>query len=97
MSATPSAATPVRHNIAANRFEVETDGHVSLVDYRRAGKEITFTHTFVPPELRGRGLAEQLVQAALNYARTEQLQVIPACSYVARYIQRHAEYQSLVA
>ena len=91
---TPGPA--VRHNPAAGRFEIETDGHRSIIDYARADRMITFTHTFVPGELRGRGLAEKLVRAALEYARTEQLRVVPECSYVAKFIGRHAEYQSLV-
>jgi predicted GNAT family acetyltransferase len=55
------------------------------------------THTFVPGELRGRGLAEQLVRAALEHARAEKLRVVPACSYVAKYIERHPEYRALLA
>lgn len=96
MSAIPPAAQPVQHLPSANRFEVEVEGHRSYVTYERQGGVITFTHTFVPPELRGRGLAEQLVRAALAYARSEGLRVMPACSYVARFIERHAEYQPLV-
>lgn len=97
MSAIPPDSSPVQHILAANRFEVEVEGHRSIVTYERSGQVITFTHTFVPPELRGRGLAEQLVRVALEYARAEKLQVVPACSYVARYIARHAEYQFLLA
>lgn len=96
MSAIPPGAIPVRHNVAANRFELETDGHLACVDYECRIGVITFTHTFVPSELRGRGLAEQLVRAALEYARGEKLQVVPACSYVARFIDRHAEFGPLV-
>lgn len=96
MSAIPPAAGPVQHLPAADRFEIEVEGHRSVVTYERSGQVITFTHTFVPPELRGRGLAEQLVRVALDYARTEKLQVVPACSYVARFIERHAEYGPLV-
>jgi predicted GNAT family acetyltransferase len=51
----------------------------------------------VPPELRGRGIAEQLVRAALADARTAGNKVVPACSYVAKFIERHHEYQDLLA
>jgi predicted GNAT family acetyltransferase len=97
MSADSTSPAMVRHNPVASRFEIETEDRLSVVDYVCGDGVITFTHTFVPPELRGRGLAELLVRAALDHARREQLRVVPACPYVARFIQRHAEYRSLVA
>ena len=47
--------------------------------------------------LRERGLAEQLVRRALADARSQNALVVPACSYVAAFIQRHPEYQGLLA
>jgi uncharacterized protein len=87
----------VRHNPAESRFETHVDGLLSVADYRLQDGEMVMTHTYVPPELRGRGIAEQLVRAALEHARAEQLRVVPDCSYVALYIQRHPDYQSLVS
>jgi predicted GNAT family acetyltransferase len=95
----PPDATPilVRHNAAAHRFEAEVEGLLAVADYQIRGEEMIFTHTFVPPELRGRGLAEKLVRAALEHARLERLRVVPACSYVGVFIERHAEYKPLLA
>jgi uncharacterized protein len=87
----------VRHNVASSRFEAEVDGGMSVADYVRRDGEMIMTHTYTPPTLRGRGIAEKLVRAALDYARSEKLKVVPACSYVDIFIQRHAEYKSLVA
>ncbi|HVU24316.1 MAG TPA: GNAT family N-acetyltransferase [Opitutus sp.] len=87
----------VRHNAAAGRYEVEIDGRMAVCDYVLEGGRMVFTHTFVPPELRGRGLAEKLVRAALDDAVAAKRSIVPACSYVAAFVQRHAEYQSLVA
>jgi len=58
------------------------------------GKMI-FTHTVVPPELRGRGIAEKLVRTALAEARAAGRKVVPQCSYVARFIERHTEFTGL--
>jgi predicted GNAT family acetyltransferase len=55
-----------------------------------------FTHTVVPPELRGRGIAEALVRAALADARAAGRKVVPACSYVARFMERHREFGDLL-
>ena len=87
----------VRHNPEANRFEAEVEGTLSVADYQLRDREMIMTHTFVPPEMRGRGIAEKLVRTALEYAETQQLRVVPACSYVAAFIQRHPEFHRLVA
>jgi len=95
-----SMTTPepiVTHQAAANRFAVTVNGHLAVAEYARHGQVVTMMHTFVPPELRGRGLAEQLVVAALEWARAERLQVVPACSYVAKFLERHPEYRGLAA
>lgn len=86
----------VRHNEAERRFEALVDGHLSVADYELTDGALVLTHTFVPPELRGRGVAEQLVRAALAHAGREGLRVVPACSYVAAFIRRNPEFQSLV-
>lgn len=87
---------PVRHNPTAHRYEAVVDGFLSVCDYEVVEDRMIFTHTLVPPELRGRGIAEQLVRTALADARTAGRKVVPACSYVAKFIERHREYQDLV-
>ena len=94
---TPSVEIMVRHNAAENRFEAEADGQLSVADYELRGTEMIMAHTFVPPELRGRGIAAKLVRSALEYARTERLKVVPACSYVKMYFKRHPEFRPLLA
>ena len=89
-------STPVKHNAAAHCYEATVEGHRSVCDYEIDGDKMVLTHTFVPPELRGRGLAEQLVRAALTDARAAGQKVVPACSYVALFIQRNREYQDLL-
>ncbi|HWA28189.1 MAG TPA: GNAT family N-acetyltransferase [Lacunisphaera sp.] len=86
---------PVQHNPGANRYEAVVDGHLSVCEYVLDGSRMIFTHTFVPPELRGRGVAEALVRAALAEARAARRQVVPACSYVAKFIERHQEFVDL--
>lgn len=93
---TPSSSIVVRHNRTASCFETEVDGHRAVAEYRLEGERMIFTHTFVPPELRGRGLAEKLVRPALAWAREERRRVVPACSYVAVFIERNPEFQDLL-
>ena len=92
----PAHEVTVRHNAAEKRFEAEVDGGLCVADYQLRGTDMIMTHTFVPPELRGRGIAEKLVRVALEHARTERLRVVPACSYVETFVRRHREYAPLL-
>lgn len=95
-SATPGEILVI-HNEAEHRFEARLLGELAVCDYERESNRLVFTHTFVPPGLRGRGIAETLVRAALDYARAQKLQIVPACSYVAAFVERHREFQALIA
>ena len=86
----------VENNEAAQRFEVKVGNQLAVVEYRRAGNNIIFTHTGVPPALEGQGIASKLARSALEYAQQQQLTVFPFCPFVASYIRRHPEYQGLV-
>jgi uncharacterized protein len=87
--------SPVVHNQAKSRFEMKLGGQLAVAEYRREGDRMLFTHTEVPPQFRGHGLAEKVVLFGLDVARRQNLQVVPLCSYVARVLQRHPEYRKL--
>jgi predicted GNAT family acetyltransferase len=86
----------VSHNQSASRFEALVEGQLCVASYRIYGKVMMLTHTGVPHALRGRGIAAQLVQAALDHARAQGLKVRPDCSYAEAYIERHPEMLDLL-
>lgn len=88
----------VHNNTADRRFELMIDGKLSMIEYLMADQNtaIVFAHTEVPEELEGRGIAARLAKAALEFAKSKGLAVIPLCPFVKSYIQRHPEYQPLV-
>lgn len=80
----------VSHNQQQQCFELVVDGHRAHLDYRKlADGRLDYHHTFVPNELRGRGIAAVLTKAALAYASSENLQVLPSCSYVEVFMRRN--------
>lgn len=83
-------------NPEANQFEAHLDGHVAFVSYIKHGDTIMLTHTEVPRELQGRGLASTLAKAVLDRARNERWRVVARCPFIAKYIERHPQYQSLL-
>nr|WP_316638364.1 DUF924 family protein [uncultured Roseateles sp.] len=91
----PHPALEIRHEAARGRFVAIVDGLECEAEYQLEGPRVVFTHTGVPPRLEGRGIAAALVRQALEWAKAEHLQVVPACSYVRVYLQRHPEYQDL--
>ena len=78
------------------RFTIALDGQtVGLADFHdRDGRRI-FPHTEVSPAFQGRGLATILVGEALAATRDAGLRVVPACSMVADYIDKHPEYADI--
>lgn len=92
-----SSPIEVVHNTQYERFEVQQEGHLAELDYRRAGNQIIFAHTGVPVELEGRGIGSALAKAGLAYARENSLEVVPLCPFVRSYIERKPEYQDLVS
>lgn len=92
----PTDPLPIAHDAAARRFSTVVDGLPSEACYQRAGNTLVMTHTGVPAQQQGRGIAAALVQAALDHARAEGLRVRPLCSYVRTYMRRHPETQDLL-
>ena len=87
----------IRHLPAAHRFEATVDGFVCELDYSLHGSVMTITHTGVPTEVGGRGIAGELVRTALETARGEGWRVVPACSYARVWMDRHPVFSDLRA
>ena len=90
-------APSIRHDDSSHRFITSVDGHDAFVEYEREGGVLAITHTVVPPEIGGRGIAARLVEAALDHARAGHMKVRPRCDYAAAYLARHPEHADLVA
>lgn len=92
-----NAPITVTHRPDQHCFEAIVDGQRAVAEYQRRAQVVHMTHTEVPASLEGRGIAAALVSTALTWIRDEGLQLEPACSYVRSYLQRHPEWQDLVA
>jgi predicted GNAT family acetyltransferase len=85
-------------NPAQGRYELRAEGELAAwAEYRRDGDTMRFTHTEVQEAYEGQGLASRLASFALDDARRQGLRAVPDCPFMARYIERHAEYADLVA
>ena len=64
---------------------------------RRTPTSLVLVHTEVPQQLEGRGIASALVKAAFRHAADKGMDVLPVCSYVRAWAQRHPEVEPLLA
>ena len=84
------------HNATKQRFEIDIDGQLSVLEYTFKNHRLFLTHTEVPSALEGEGLGTKLAHAALEYARQNELTVVVICPFVQEYVGSHPEYQSFV-
>lgn len=94
------SAVEVRHEPERSRWAAYVDGEeAGFADYTllEDPPRIVFPHTVTHPAYGGRGVASQVVTAALAHVQQEGgRQVVPECWFVARHIEQHPELAGLV-
>jgi predicted GNAT family acetyltransferase len=73
------------------RFESTVDGHTAHLTFRRDGDRLVLVRTEVPSSLEGRGVGSAIVRGALEYARANELTVVPECEFARSFIERHPD------
>ena len=86
----------VINNTGENRFEVGLGEQLAMIEYIEKDGAIIFTHTGVPPEFGGQGIAAMMAREALEYAKENKLKVTSLCSFIDAYLNRHPEYKALL-
>lgn len=87
----------IKHDLELNRFVTVVDGYESVVEYSLKENILDLFRTFTPTELRGKGIAGKLVKFALEHAKSNNLKIIPTCSYVKAYLNKNDDYKELLA
>jgi predicted GNAT family acetyltransferase len=85
------------HALDRQRYEVrDGDSLAGFTEYRIPDSEhVDFVHTEVDDAWSGQGLASRLVAFALADVVEQGRRIIPHCSYVAGWLQRHEEYDEV--
>jgi predicted GNAT family acetyltransferase len=88
----------VSKNEPAGRYELHVDGAlVGIADYTERDGVVVLPHTEIDGARRGQGLGAVLVQGVLDDIEPTGRKVVPACWYVAQFIDEHPSYRDLVA
>ncbi|GGE33893.1 N-acetyltransferase [Pullulanibacillus camelliae] len=82
-----------------NRFYVLQEGQeVGEITYQpKDDDRLVVDHTFVSEQLRGQGLAEELVKTIVRFAREQHKKIIPVCPYVKIKLHQNPDYQDVIA
>ena len=84
------------NNESNHQYEFHVDGFVPKIEYIKSGNKLYLTHTEVPGELEGQGIASDLVKKVLADVQQKELKVVPLCPFIDKYIKRHPEWEFLV-
>ncbi|WP_304516840.1 GNAT family N-acetyltransferase [Cecembia rubra] len=76
---------------------IEEDKEAGRMTYSWAGENrFIIDHTEVNPEFKGKNVGKQLVMAAVNFARENNLKIIPLCPYAKSVFDKTAEIRDLL-
>ncbi len=86
-------------------FDESRSAYVATLDGREVGvlvaqaegDTVVMPHTEVDDSAEGSGVGSTLARRALDDAREAGRSVEPSCPFVAAWIERHEDYQDLVA
>lgn len=86
----------IEHDKKNQKFFAVIGGKEAYLQYIISNTStMNMIKTYVPYELRGQGIAGKIAEEALNYAKQNFYKVIPSCSYVDVYMERHEEYNNM--
>lgn len=89
----------VQHKQDGNKgeFYIEENGSpiAELTYLMNDETTLVATHTGTHPRMRGKGIAMKLVEAAVDYARENNLKISPMCSYVAWAFNERKDLQDV--
>jgi predicted GNAT family acetyltransferase len=79
-------------------FKAVSEGkEAGRMTYSRAGESrIIIDHTEVNPEFKGQNVGKQMVLAAVEYARKNNIKILPLCPFAKSVIDRNTELQDIL-
>lgn len=87
----------VRDNPADHRFELPITGDaIAAAYYRLDNGRLVLTHTEVPFEFSGQGIASRLARGVFDLIRKSRRKAILKCPFMAAYYAKHPEYADIV-
>ncbi|GHE77676.1 GNAT family N-acetyltransferase [Thalassotalea profundi] len=83
------------HNKQESKYEYHINGYVAYITYDDQDGKMHLTHTIVPDELSGKGLARTLLEDVLAQIKKDNKKAVAQCSYIVNYLEKHPEVNEL--
>jgi predicted GNAT family acetyltransferase len=79
-------------------FFVEQDGNIlaEMAYTMPSSGKMIIEHTEVSEELKGQNVGYELVQTAVDYARTHHLKIIPLCPFANSVFKKKPEFADVL-
>ena len=100
MDAAAGIVGEIQHQRSGHRgaFVVERDGkRLAEMTYTVAGSRVIIDHTTVDDALRGTGTGGKLVKAAVDWARAENVRLMPLCPFARSVFDKTPAYKDVLA
>ncbi|WP_299686325.1 GNAT family N-acetyltransferase [uncultured Vibrio sp.] len=82
----------------ASQITVELEpNQFAVVKYQKEGDVLHITSTRIPDELQGKGFGKVMMESVLPEIEQAGFTIIPVCSYVVHYMNRHKLWAHLLA
>lgn len=87
----------IEHNKEKGEFKTTVNSEKAFLNYRKMSSDtLEYYETFVPENQRGKKVASQLANEALNYAQENNLKVIPTCSFVKTFVKENNKFDDVI-
>jgi predicted GNAT family acetyltransferase len=87
----------VRENPEQHRFELPIEGGaVAAAYYTIVDGRVVLTHTEVPSEFAGQGIATRLARGTFDLLRRSGRKAVLKCPFMGEFFARHPEYADVV-
>lgn len=83
--------------VEQKRFIATIDGYQAYIEYEVKPDIIILKHIEVDKELSGKGIASELTESVLLGIESRGLKIIPECPFIKGYIEKHPEWESILA
>jgi len=87
----------VKVDLNQNKFIAIVEGHEAYIEFQLEGNILDLQHTFTPRELRGKGIAGKVAEFAFEYAKKNNLKIIPTCPFIPSFLEKNEQYKELLA
>lgn len=92
------SAESFRNNEEKKRYELQGEQHTAIADYILNKKGVIYlTHTEVPKEAEGEGMATRLINKVMREIDDKDYELVPICPFVKVFLQRNPEWKRLLA